>query len=88
MTSQEIEQLFDHNMAVLNTLNIASGSMFKALIMALLDNDETYIRLNRVASSGHRLTYTLESGDGVLVTEIASALGITVQGDNLVCNHG
>ena len=82
------EDLFNDNVEQINKLNIASGSMFKALIMALKDNGETYIRYSDAQSDGHQLTYSLVEGDNEMVTEIAQALGIMVNNNTLVCPHG
>lgn len=81
------KDLFNHNIEQINKLNIASGSMFKALIMALQDNGNTYIRYSDAQADGHQLSYSLVEGDNDLVIEVAQALGIMFNNNTLVCHH-
>ena len=72
----DLEQLFQKNMAVLNTMNVAAGSMVKGLIMELQRNNRaTYIRLQNPVAGGHAVGYEMVKGDPKLVERIANALG-------------
>jgi hypothetical protein len=72
----DLDQLFRENMAALNTMNVAAGSMVKGLIMELQrSNRATYIRLRNPAPNGHTVDYGMVKGDPTLVGKIGRALG-------------
>ena len=76
MTEEEIDQLFEHNVQQINTMNVSAGSMVKGLIMELeRDDRRTYIRLINPIPGGHAVDYEFVQGDRSLVGRIARALG-------------
>jgi len=87
MTPQEIEQLFNDNVIELNKLNIASGSMIKGLIQGLESNGPTYLRLFNAISDGHKIHYTLLSGDTSLIKLVGDAFGLTITEDSIEVGH-
>lgn len=68
MTQVQIHQLFIGNGNKLNKLNIASGSMIKALLMGLASNGPVYIRLDDADVGGNKVNYTHIEGLGLKVT--------------------
>ena len=68
MTQVQIDQLFINNGNKLNKLNIASGSMIKALLMGLASNGPVYIRLDDADVGGNKVNYTHIEGLGLKVT--------------------
>ena len=85
MTSPEIEQLFNQNVAQINQMNVAAGSMIKGLIMELERGDrKTYIRLRHPTPGGHKVEYDFVQGDRTLVGRIARALGFKTVTDSLL----
>jgi len=76
LTPAEIEQLFQANIAQINLMYVAAGSMVKGLLMELeRNNRNTYIRLREAAPNGHVVFYDFVQGDKTLVGRIARALG-------------
>ena len=76
MTPAEIEQLFQANVAQINLMKVAAGSMVKGLLMELeRNNRNTYIRLREAVPNGHVVLYDFVQGDKSLVGRIARALG-------------
>lgn len=76
MNAIQIAELFQANVQQLDLMNIAAGSMVKALIMELQrDNRNTYIRLHDAVSDGHVVYYDFVEGDKSLVFRLARALG-------------
>lgn len=78
MTQVQIDQLFINNGNKLNKLNIASGSMIKALLMGLASNGPVYIRLDDADVGGNKVNYTHIEGDKTLVAKIGEGLGLKV----------
>ena len=78
MTPEQIKQLFINNTEEINKLNIASGSMIKALIQGIAANGNIYIRLSGATEDGHKISYAHIEGDQALVAIIGKALGLTV----------
>lgn len=89
-TELEIDELFEHNVQQLNTMNIAAGSMVKGLIMELQRGDRnTYIKLKKAVADGHKVNYEFIKGDPGLVFRIANAFGFkTVTNDTLEVRNG
>jgi hypothetical protein len=87
MTEHEIDQLFNANIAQLNKLNIASGSMIKALLQGLASNGPAYIQLSNATDGGHKVNYAFIQGDTSLVTRLASALGLIATDNSLETHH-
>ena len=83
MTQIEIDQLFEHNTEEINKLNIASGSMIKALIQGISANGNIYIRLSGATEGGHKVSYAHIEGDQTLIVIIGKALGLTVTDNTL-----
>ncbi len=76
LTEAEKEQLFQANVAQINLMYVAAGSMVKGLIMELeRNNRNTYIRLRDAEPNGHVVFYDFVAGDRTLVGRIARALG-------------
>ena len=76
MTSESLDQLFEHNVQQLNQLNVDAGSMVKGLLLELERGDrKTYIRLRNPAQAGHTIEYEFVQGDQSLVGRLARALG-------------
>jgi hypothetical protein len=72
MTKQEIEKLFDENMEAINTMNLASGSMIKQLVMRIEKHTpNTYIRLFDAEKKGHTVSYEFLEGDKDFILEVA-----------------
>jgi hypothetical protein len=76
LTEEEKEKLFKDNVAQINKMNVAAGSMVKGLIMELKrGNRNTYIKLRDAVENGHVVYYDFVQGDKELVFKIAKALG-------------
>ncbi len=76
MTQVQTDQLFMDNINELNKLNIASGSMIKALLMGLASNGRVYIRLTDTAVGGNKVNYTHIEGNKTLVARVGEGLGL------------
>ncbi len=87
MISEEIEQLFIENMNQLKLLNTASASMFKALIQALEENGNVYVRLEGAEVGGHSIAFSYVAGDQSMIETLSSALGLSLVGNTLETNH-
>ncbi len=87
MTPHDVEKLFVDNVNQLNKLDIASASMLKALIQALEDNGNVYIRLEGAEAGGHTVSFSYVAGNQAMIKVFATALGVVVAGDTLEVNH-
>ncbi len=87
MNTQQIEKLFGENMMEVNKMNIASGSMIKALLQALESNGLVYIELSNAESEGYKVNYCHIEGDKTLLIEITSALGLLISNNTLETHH-
>ncbi len=87
MTPAQIEQLFIENTNELNKLNIASGSMIKALIQGIASNGNIYIRLTNATEGGHKVSYTYIEGEQSKIAKVAKALGLIVTNTTLEARH-
>lgn len=76
LTQAEIDSLFDHNVAEINRMNVAAGSMVKGLIIELeRGGRNTYIRLRNAAAGGRAVEYDFVQGDRTLGSRLGRALG-------------
>ncbi len=76
--SAEMEQLLQHNLAELNKLAPAAGSLVKCLLTELeRDARPTYIRLYGAAPGGQRVLFAFIRGRADLVGRLARALRFT-----------
>jgi hypothetical protein len=87
MNTQQIETLFSENMLEISQMNIASGSMIKALLQALETNGSVYIKLSNAVPEGYKANYCHKEGDKTLLIKIASALGILISDNTLETAH-
>lgn len=87
MTEEQKNQLFNHNMEELNKLNVAAGSMIKALLIGIESNCSTYIRLSNAQQSGNKVDYVYMEGDETMVDKIGRALGLVVSVTSLEVKH-
>ena len=87
ITSHEIDKLFVDNVIQLGKLNIASASMFKALIQALEANGGVYIRLEGAVMGGHSVAFSHVTGDETMISILSSALGLSLIGNILEASH-
>ena len=87
MTEEQKNQLFNHNMEELNKLNVAAGSMIKALLIGIESNGSTYIRLSNAQQSGNKVDYAYMEGDETMVEKIGRALGLVVSVTSLEVKH-
>lgn len=83
MRQEEIDKLFNSNMEELNKMNIASGSMVKALLQAIESNGPSYIRLSNAVVQGHRVSYSVVEGSAETVVKVAALLGLLL-GDSFI----
>ncbi len=87
LTQAKINQLFIDNTTEINKLNIASGSMIKALIQGIASNGNNYIRLCGAIEGGHKISYIHIEGNQDLIATIGKALGLTVSDTILEARH-
>ncbi len=87
MTQQEVDLLFNDNLLQIDRMNIASGSMVKALIQAIESNGPTYIRLTDAEQNGHKVGYQVVDGDDSLLSTMASALGLNLSDSTIEVRH-
>jgi hypothetical protein len=90
MTQQQIDELFAHNAAQLDEMNVAAGALVSSLLSELVRKDRrTYIRLHDPAQNGHTIAYDFVEGDASLVGRLARALGFkTVTASTLEVRSG
>jgi hypothetical protein len=74
LTPDEIEALFHRNVRRLDRMDVAAGSLVKALMMEL-DRRRTYVELNTPDPGAHDIGYDLVHGDAQDVSRVAKALG-------------
>ena len=87
LTQEQINQLFIDNTKEINKLNIASGSMIKALIQGIASNGNNFIRLSGGIEGGHKISYIHIEGNQDLIAAIGKALGLTVTDTTLEARH-
>ena len=76
MTPEMLDQLFENNAKELNQMDIAAGSLVKALLLELeRGNRHAYIRLRNPVKDGHTIEYDLVEGDPAVVKRLARVLG-------------
>ncbi|MGD8781885.1 MAG: N-acetylmuramoyl-L-alanine amidase [Ignavibacteria bacterium] len=77
MTEQQKKELFNNNVAELNKMSVAAGSMIKGLIMELKKpGRDTYIKLSNAVPDGHVISYELVEGEQTWVEKVGMALGL------------
>jgi|AntRauTorcE11897_2_1112592.scaffolds.fasta_scaffold02482_9 N-acetyl-anhydromuramyl-L-alanine amidase AmpD len=76
MSTDKIDDLFNHNVEELNKMHVPAGSMVKGLIMELeRKNRNTYIKLRDAEPDGHICFYDFVEGDKELLKKVGLALG-------------
>ena len=79
----EIEKLYEENIAELSKMNRIAASVIKGLLYELQRGDRnTYIKLYSAIRQGHVVYYKMVQGDPELVKRIAGALGFKSVTDN------
>jgi hypothetical protein len=71
-----IMQVFDRSARYLNKMDVAAGSMVKALLMEL-ERRFTVLVLDEPSTGAHRIGYHIMVGEGKTVKSVARALGFT-----------
>jgi hypothetical protein len=79
------KQLWEHNVTIINEMNISAGSMIKTLVLALRCAG-TNIKLT--AARGHKVLYESQDGDPILIAAAANDLGITATDKQLTVSSG
>lgn len=88
LTSREIETLFAENTRHIDAMDVAAGSLVKALIMEL-ERRRIYVRLAEPVAGAHTIGYETIQGDRREVRRLARALDFeTVTPRLLVVRHG
>ncbi|RPI72064.1 MAG: N-acetylmuramoyl-L-alanine amidase [Ignavibacteriales bacterium] len=76
LSTDEINSLFQDNLAQFSIMNRAAGNMVKGLLWELQDSGRnTYIRLRNAQPNGHIVFYDLVQGNPGLVPLAAQSLG-------------
>ncbi len=76
LTSEQIQKLFEENVAQFSKMDRPAGNMVKGLLWELQDeNRNTYIRLHDAAADGFVVSYELVQGDAALIPLAAKSLG-------------
>jgi hypothetical protein len=76
LTPVEVESLFRWNTRRLDRMNVAAGSLVKALLMEL-ERRGVYLKLETPALDSHAVEYTVAQGDAGQVPRLAFGLGFT-----------
>jgi hypothetical protein len=84
-TFDEVEELFDHNVAEFSKMNRNAAAVIKGVLYELQrDGRNTYIKLHDAQPGGHVVRYKMVQGDPDLVRRIGGALGLkSVTADTL-----
>jgi hypothetical protein len=83
MTTDQVQKLFQENLAQFSIMNVAAGSMVKGLLWELQDGDRnTYIRLRSAEDQGYVIYYDMVQGDPNLVPLAAQSLGFKSWANN------
>ena len=83
LTSREIEALFTENARRIDAMDVAAGSLVKALMMEL-ERRRTYLTLAEPEPGAHMIAYEVAQGDRREVLRLAKALGFEHAGDRLL----
>ena len=86
INKDEIEIFTYNNISEIDKLNIASGSMIKALIQGIEKNG-IYIRLSNATKEGHKIDYEHIKGDKKTFDTIAKALGLRMTKTTIEVNN-
>ena len=88
LTSEQIETLFQENVAQFSKMNRAAGNLVKSLLWELQDaRRNTYIRLHGAEPKGHAVSYEMVQGDAELVKLAAESLGFKSWDNNRLEVH-
>ena len=83
MTTADLAALSEHNALQINAMNVAAGSVVKALIMELgRGNNKAYIRLQNPVPRGHAVDYEFVEGDRGEIAKVGRALGFKLVTDS------
>jgi len=83
LRSPELEQLFQHNIRQIHSMDVSAGSLVKGLLMEL-ERRDTYIRLHHAWAGGHRVSYDFVQGVKRDVARVARALGFQTVTDSVL----
>ena len=83
LTSREIETLFTQNVRRIDAMDVAAGSLVKALMMEL-ERRRTYLALHEPEPGAHTIGYEVAQGDRREVLRLAGALGFENATDQLL----
>jgi len=75
LTKKQTDELFDQNAEERDKMAIGAGALVGALLDALEQNAETYIRLEDAVPKGHKCEYILVQGRQDIIKPLAKALG-------------
>ena len=76
MTADQIQKLFQENVAQFSTMAVGAGAMVKGLLWELQDaNRNTFIRLRDAVNQGYVVFYDIVQGDPNLIPLAAQSLG-------------
>ena len=75
LTKKQTDELFDQNAEERDKMAIGAGALIGALLDALEQNAETYIRLKDAVPKGHKCGYILVQGRQDIIKPLAKALG-------------
>ena len=83
LTTDEIQKLFQENVAQFSSLADGAGAMVKGLLWELQDdNRNTYIRLRDAVHQGYVVFYDMVQGDSNLIPLAAQSLGFKSWANN------
>ena len=84
-TFDEVEELFEQNVAQFSKLNRAAAAVVKGVLYELQRGDrDTFIKLYDAQENGHIVYYKMVQGDSDLVKRIGGALGLKSVTDNML----
>ena len=82
MKPNQCKKLFIENVNQLNKMDLKSGSVVKAVLMALETNGPVYIRL--LNPENNTIEYDMVEGSADVVQRVGASLGITVSNTQLI----
>ncbi len=83
LTSRAITELFEDNVGLIDRMDVAAGSLVKALLMEL-ERRRTYLRLQEPDDGAHAIGYEVVQGDRRAVQRLARALGFARATDTVM----
>ena len=88
LTSEQIETLFQENVAEFSKMNRTAGNLVKSLLWELQDSGRnTYIRLHDAEPGGHAVSCDMVQGDAEMVKLAAESLGFKSWDNNRLEVH-